>query len=511
MSNLKINRLGNYLASKETFFVNTLFAALLIAHLLPILHTKYFLTVDGPSHLYNAQIIANNLFSKTENVLNSFFGISFFPVPNLSGHLLLALLSTIMPGWLAEKMLLTIQILLLPLAWKYLIDSFARNAKYLYFFIFPFVYGFTFYYGFYNFNLGLILALVGLGYFRRVIATKFSKRDALIIGGLSLAIYFSHLLTLLFFYASLGAILLEFAPSERLLKRIRSLCLTLLPSMLITALYLYYAPSNLGSIGRDIDWKTLLEGLMQASPAKGVEYGSEGNFTRWIFILMLLLTIVTLVKNRLNLFKRTTAFLTLLPVSFLLIYFFAPDETAGGGLLSTRLLLLAFITWPLVFIPFKTIKWLSFLSVATLTYVSLGLLVFYDRNARQNTLYFEELKQANELISPNTVILPVVDRSYFLLRGIHYYLGVDKPVVLLENYEATLYYFPTYWHYAEISKINTDDVILAIPYELPGRPDKNEVKPDYLFYVGNQPNQAIVDENYQCVYAGTTLKLFKLQ
>lgn len=281
--------------------------------------------------------------------------------------------------------------------------------------------------------------------------------------------------------------------------------------MLITALYLYYAPSNLGSIGRDIDWKTLLEGLMQASPAKGVEYGSEGNFTRWIFILMLLLTIVTLVKNRLNLFKRTTAFLTLLPVSFLLIYFFAPDETAGGGLLSTRLLLLAFITWPLVFIPFKTIKWLSFLSVATLTYVSLGLLVFYDRNARQNTLYFEELKQANELISPNTVILPVVDRSYFLLRGIHYYLGVDKPVVLLENYEATLYYFPTYWHYAEISKINTDDVILAIPYELPGRPDKNEVKPDYLFYVGNQPNQAVVNENYQCVYAGTTLKLFKLQ
>src|SRR5690606_18608038 len=65
---------------------------LLLAH--PFLKQRYFFTVDGPSHVYDAWLI-QELFHPSAAVHAS-WEINPLPVPDWSGHAILALLLTIL-------------------------------------------------------------------------------------------------------------------------------------------------------------------------------------------------------------------------------------------------------------------------------------------------------------------------------------------------------------------------------------------------------------------------------
>ncbi|WP_165219911.1 hypothetical protein [Aquisphaera insulae] len=69
----------------------------------------YFLTQDGPAHLYNAGIIARSF--SPGSPYASHFEVHWQPLPNWSGHLLLAILLKVVPPWTADRIAMTITLL----------------------------------------------------------------------------------------------------------------------------------------------------------------------------------------------------------------------------------------------------------------------------------------------------------------------------------------------------------------------------------------------------------------
>jgi hypothetical protein len=59
----------------------------------------WFVTQDGSAHLYNAQIIASSL--TPSSPYRSYFDVRWDPVPNWGGHLVTAVLVSLLPVWAA--------------------------------------------------------------------------------------------------------------------------------------------------------------------------------------------------------------------------------------------------------------------------------------------------------------------------------------------------------------------------------------------------------------------------
>ena len=87
-----------------------LFLLVTIANLSPIFIGRFFPTLDGPSHLYNSNLIVNLLFNSEG--LTPFYAFNPELVPNWSGHFILVLFSSILPSYMAEKILLLISSLM---------------------------------------------------------------------------------------------------------------------------------------------------------------------------------------------------------------------------------------------------------------------------------------------------------------------------------------------------------------------------------------------------------------
>src|SRR5205823_5187367 len=132
--------------------VRRLYVALSIASLAPIWSAHYLPTVDGPSHLYNAWIL-KKLLTSNSGVIAQWYVINWRPHPNWISHAALALLMTIVPALIAEKLLVSGIVLLFEYAmW--------RVAGPLAFMTFPFAYSLFLQMGFYNFCIGVALCFI---------------------------------------------------------------------------------------------------------------------------------------------------------------------------------------------------------------------------------------------------------------------------------------------------------------------------------------------------------------
>ena len=172
-----------------------LFYTLLLAHLIPLFTTSWFLTVDGPAHLYNSKLLLE-LFASNSTV-QEFYIFNSALLPNWTGHFLQALFLKIFEASLAEKLVLSLYVLGLPLSVRYALKTIGAKNLYIVYFIFPVTYSFLFYYGFHNFNFGLIFYFLALSVWYKSRNGKLTTLRIFALVGLTLAIYFSHVLQFL--------------------------------------------------------------------------------------------------------------------------------------------------------------------------------------------------------------------------------------------------------------------------------------------------------------------------
>ena len=137
-----------------------LIASLIILHILPIWVFRYFPSQDGPAHVYNAYVL--NSMPSTESVLlRDYYQVNLALFPNWISHLVLAGLMYIVPPLIAEKILLSLIIGLLPISFFYFLNYSTNrtnreiNFNLYGFFGFLFSYHYLLHMGFYSFSISV--------------------------------------------------------------------------------------------------------------------------------------------------------------------------------------------------------------------------------------------------------------------------------------------------------------------------------------------------------------------
>lgn len=428
-----------------------IFYLILILSLLPIIWVKHLHTYDGPAHLYNSNLLYYFLFNDSSFIGHYFF-INKTLSPNWISHLLLSFLHLPFPLWLAEKLMLSLYVLLLPIAFRGLIKT-INPASLTYFLIFPFIYSFVFFMGFYNFCLSLPVFFFTLNYWLKN-ENLLSFKKVIIMTFLFLLLFFFHGLSFVFLALTIGIILLNTIFknyfSKQALKNdflnIGVYIIALLPSLFLLALFILKNPSG------KMDYlpkKELLDGLLFFRPLIVFNVQEEQPYTKIIAIIfaILMLPIIALMckcyfaDNRKTLFSKWF----LIANAFFILYWLLPDSMASGGMVSVRVCLFFFMALILWFAAKKLPLWIEIIAVFCVLASTAFLGIYHAKISQSIDEDVREIYSVESYLQPNKTLLPLNYSGNWLQPHFSNYLGMEKTIVIFENYEAANNYFPLKW------------------------------------------------------------------
>ncbi len=260
----------------------------------------------------------------------------------------------------------------------------------------------------------------------------------------------------------------------------------------------------------------------------------EEAFTTKIFYLIAILVVlgVYLEINKLfsSKFSIKTLVSTILPVinpwffivSILLImYFFLPlaDDDDAGGFFKVRLGLLFFIMLIVWISTLKVSKWMNIIAVSAVIFFHFKLNNYYCTVINELDFQAQECYKAAEVIPENSVVLPLDFSNHWLQGHFSNYLGADKSLIILENYECDKGYFPLLWNKEKYPNFlldgKTPDEIECLWWKTDLNNGKKQI--DYVFILGdiNTIFDACIQTNilykFEKVYQGSGCTVFKVK
>lgn len=449
-----------------------LFVVLALLYLLPLWAVRFVPTTDGPCHLYNSWLLRQLATGEAPPVLEQHYEINPRPFPNWSGQAVMALLLGVASPATAEKLLASACVLLFLLGLRYLADAVDPARGWFAFLGFPLVYHWPFQMGFYNFaaSLGLFLLSVGFWWRRR---EELSLRGALGLHALLLVCYFSHILSMLFALFAIGVLWLATLRKDNL--RGHLLQIPLLAPQAVLPLWFIASqeePTTSAAWQPALWWGYLrrLEVLFTFAP----EQVLLGTAVAALFALLAGWTLVykTLRGGRPRL-RPEDGFL-LLAALFVLLFFLAPEQSAGGSLIKHRLSLFPY----LILVPWLAARfapagrWVKGTGVALLALLALANLVLLTRWHQKVDGEVAIYMAGLEAVTPQTRVLAILfDRRSSAVRFDLFGHAVaraalDKALVDWDNYQAATDFFPIQYKPAlnrpGIWKVYTDPANLHI-------------------------------------------------
>ncbi len=485
-----------------------LFYLVLILNIFLLFATRFYPSMDGPAHLYNAKIL-NGLIAGNP-LFKEVYSINSLLVPNWTATVLLSAFTALFPAWFAEKLLIILYISGMAFSFRYMIKQINPGNIALSLLIFPFIYSFLFHLGFYNFSLSFIFYFLSIGYFYRIhISGTVSNYFILFL--LLLLTYYSNIIIFGFLGISLGLFILYFTYEiyevNRNIKdamryggkQLLILLLLSLPGLVFMIIFISqvnFFPSDVTVSPRE-----LIKWINDARPFIVYDYIKEETYTTQFFHALLALFIISLFKfnssgNIFSSFKFKATDVLFIPVLLSGILLFLTPDGAGAGMMSYRYSLMLFL-FGISWICARTVTGnVTSLVIMAVLFLHLGLqrkhlrdaLAILDKDAKN-------INKAEEFIAENSVVLPVNLTDHWLEPHFSDYLGVGKPVLILENYEASVGWFPVKY------KKDLPAILLADRTSVPGvtwksGPDTaNRKAIDYIFIYGNAAKMH--DEKWQ--------------
>jgi len=535
MSKLNYRQLESYL-----------FYIVLGVNLLPILTGCFFPTLDGAAHLYNAELIRQLLLAES-GPLSDYFILNPEPVPNWTGHFILVVIKSFTPGFIAEKALLLFYLIGLPLVFRAIINESDKSNVLGSYLIFPFTYSFPFFLGFYNFCIAVLFLFLTILFWARHQDKIHRPMRLLQLGALITLTYFSHIFVfgiLVFILAlqiGLQATIKIWKEDEMIsqaakssLKRYGLLTLVSALPLILFVYYFYTRPT--GDNKTFLPWQELLAGMKNIRPIIALNFEIEEVHTKRVLYVMITITIAALwlrLRNLVDLWKeslhnlpntllhsiRPTDSWILASLVMLILYFILPDSDGQAGYVSVRLCLLFFLFFIAWLSTHEVPRWLGFVSVALVLYSHFRLNQYYTETAKALNKVASECYAASEFIEPNSVVLPVNFSDNWIQNHFSNYLGADKPMLLLENYECATGYFPVKWNEQRIPRFTLGSIPLEDLdcLENRGNNQNEEKQIDYVFTLGSTPEKpnacihlfdSIVKQQYTLVYSSTNCALY---
>jgi hypothetical protein len=168
-----------------------LYSALVILNIGLVWLLPYFPTQDGPSHLYNLVILHDLVNGGKE--WGDYFSYQIHAVPNLGFHLFTYPLLTLFSPLVAERLFITLYILLMTSTVPCFLYSFGSRPFPLSFFVFPILFNYTLMMGFYSFSIAVPCMLLSMA-----VAWTLRRRSVLMrfiaFNSAGLVLFYLHLI-----------------------------------------------------------------------------------------------------------------------------------------------------------------------------------------------------------------------------------------------------------------------------------------------------------------------------
>lgn len=430
-----------------TILLEFLFWGFIVVLICPLLHTGFFPTVDGPAHLYNSNLILDYFFSDS-GYSHRLFEFNAEPEPNWLGHFLLAVLNGFLPSWLAEKTVLLLSIVLVPIGFRYLLSQHGRGRSWNIFLAFPLSYTILLYLGFYNFCMSVGLLLFSLGIYEKN-KNNYSFRFGFALLLMMALLYFAHLFSFLVFVAYVfSEFLLRVKNDKSMRPHVFKTALKrfwpLLPTLILSLNFML----KKGAEGEVVflPAETLWTWIKESAVLVALIYDTEHPFTiilgaLWLFLLLFIITRRVITKERLN----SNDLWIILALLFFGLYFVAPDQMASGGYISLRIALY-FTLFALIWIGLQKLpSFIFILSMIVTISCTVKLLDIHNAESLKLSEDANELYLAAPFIEEGKTVLPLNYSGNWLHSNFATYLGSERKILVLDNYEASTPHFPMKW------------------------------------------------------------------
>lgn len=460
---------------KKPPFEPIVFAILLLLALLPIWSVAFFVTGDGPCHLYNSKILLDWYRGEAVDFYRPFYFLNPNLDPNWLTNLIQVPLLMLFPAPVAEKVFFSLYILLFAGGFRFLCRQINPDAVFLSALGILFAWSHIVMMGFCNNSLSLALWFWVVGYWwkwRR--STDYLSILALAL--LFFALYLAHPIGL--FFAGLNIIALALGQFfqqaqqgtiqeawKNLLQQGSKTLLVALPGLILFAHFILKR-----------DW------LSEASPSSSNVWGNLLRMTALvnlsqqevpllmpisIFCLLLFGYAVWLrVKERRWL--EADGLLIFVILAFAVIM--NPPSSLSGGLeVPLRMVMIPFLALLLWMATVSFPQWAKRISMGFAVLITAALLWVRLPIHQAASDYAEEVYSLRYQIADQSRMLVLnydwtghtpegkaIADKIWLFNHIDCYLGAQSSLVISDNYEANFWYFPTVAHWQTNMYTQTD-------------------------------------------------------
>lgn len=462
------------------------FTILILPVLVAIWCVPWFVTQDGPAHLYNAHILLE-LF-KPGSPFHNFYNASWDPIPNLAGHLSLMGLMLILPARTADRIMMSFTLIGLAssviwlrwrvVGWEGLLHIvplamiLSLNVMWLL--------------GFYSFLLGVCLFPVTLGIWWSN-RDQMGPKQALILAGLLVLGYFCHLSSVGLTVIALIVLALT-TPGPDLTRRCGWTAVTFIPLVPLLLLYgqlmhvggkVYPVWTNLPRSFSLLKWAyyVLNADLLSLANKSTLPFVSSTSLwfalltpVLWVGAALVVLLTTQLFMRQSQLHGSTTRGWAPLALTLVLGWAVAPDGFGEqhGGYLRARILLLGLIAIvPILRLDSKRLS--SWVGTACLTIATVIQLAFVWDYALDSDHAGSEFMRAKSAVGTGHRIgtLLIMKPSRFKARPLLHLdnlFGIDTGNIVWNDYEASYYYFPAKFRTTSERQLNKEfEEIETIP------------------------------------------------
>lgn len=428
--------------------------------LLQIWLPDYYLTCDGPCHLYNASIVHELWRGNNTGFYNTFYQHTYTINPNSLTTYAMALLLFVAKGAVAEKLFLTAYAVIYLSGIWLLMRRMSGNNISLWLsagFIFIFTYALS--KGFYNFSLGVGFWLWMVWAWIRYL-DKLRLWALLVYFVFSSQTFFTHLLPFVFGLITTGSLLVSYGlagvtDKRRTLLNLVAWGAAATPFIIFTLLFtqkegglrLTLAPHPYRLLEL-IEFKYIINVVNTERPWALLAGAVIGT--------MVMVTIVRSISN-FGWHKYDGFVAALVIIAF--VYTFFPEDFLGRAIIiSIRAQLFVMLLATLV-IGYRMKDGALKNAGGILLFASFVVLSVVRIKCRQDAaMALKGILDAGKMIPDRSIIFPIdrasggvsadgniiADRNAIFHHATHY-IACGRPVIMVDNYEANTGYFPISW------------------------------------------------------------------
>lgn len=452
-----------------------IFFFLLLLALLPIWSVAFFVTGDGPCHLYNSKILLDWYHGEALDFYKPFYFLNQSLDPNWLTNLIQIPFLMLFPAPIAEKIFFSLYILLFAGGFRFVCRQVNPEALFLSSLGILFAWSHIVMMGFCNNSLSLALWFWVVGYWWKTRdSTNFLA--LLFLAFLFFALYLAHPIGLFFAGLNIVALALgqffyqqkqnnRITAVKQLLQQGSKTLLLTLPGLILFAHFVLKR-----------DW------LSEASPSTSNVWSNllhmtalinlSTNEAGWVMPIsifcLLLLGLAIYLRWKERRWLETDGLLIFVFIAFGVIM--NPPSSISGGLeVPLRMVMIPFIALLFWMATVRFPNWAKQLSMGFAVVIMLGLLWIRLPIHRAASDYAKEVYSLRYQIADQSRVLVLnydwdghtlegqkIADKIWLFNHVDCYLGAQSSLVISDNYEANFWYFPTIAHWQTNMYTQTD-------------------------------------------------------